>query len=102
MPKQQPSVADRLPIPVELIARRIYRVRGQKVMLDSDLAELYQVETKVLNQAIKRNRERFPQDFMFQLNADEAAALRSQIVTLDPRGTPKTGHTWTPENRPTG
>ena len=75
--------ADRLPVPVELIVRRIYSVRGQKVMLDSDLAELYQVETRTLNQAVRRNLDRFPEDFMFQLSEDEAAALRSQIVTLE-------------------
>jgi hypothetical protein len=53
------------------IESMIYVVRGQKVMLDSDLAELYQVETKVLNQAVRRNLERFPKDFMFQLTSDE-------------------------------
>jgi hypothetical protein len=61
---------------------RIYSIRGQKVMLDSDLAELYQVETKVLNQAVSRNKERFPDDFMFVLTWEETKALRSQIVTL--------------------
>src|SRR5258708_22844862 len=81
MPKQQPSVADRLPIPVELIARRIYRIRGQKVMLDTDLAELYQVLTKNLNLAVRRNKERFPEDFMFQLTEEEAESLRLQIAT---------------------
>ena len=53
-------------------------LRGQKVMLDTDLATLYEVEAKVLNQAVRRNIERFPEDFMFQLSADEAARLRSQ------------------------
>ena len=82
--KKTPAApADRLPVPVELIARRIYSIRGQKVMLDSDLAEPYHVETRVLNQAVRRNRDRFPEDFMFQLNEDETAALRSQIVTLE-------------------
>ena len=57
-------------------------LRGQKVMLDTDLAALYQVETKALNQAARRNIERLPEDFMFQLTADEAARLRSQSVTL--------------------
>jgi hypothetical protein len=60
----------------------IYEIRGHKVMLDSDLAELYEVETKVLNQAVKRNNERFPADFMFQLKDDEWKNLRSQIVTF--------------------
>ena len=72
-----------LHISAERIERRIYLIRGQKVMLDSDLAGLYQVPTKVFNQAVKRNQARFPEDFMFRLTAKEATALRSQIVTLD-------------------
>ncbi len=68
-------------IPEELIERRIYVIRGRKVMVDADLADLYRVATKVLNQAVKRNVERFPDDFMFQLNAEEADVLRSQNVT---------------------
>ncbi len=75
-----PSPAGKLPAPAEIIERRIYIVRGKKVMLDSDLAELYQVETRALNQAVRRNLERFPEDFMFQLTAQEASVLRSQIV----------------------
>ena len=67
---------------VELIKHRIYEVRGLRVMLDRDLAELYGVETKVLNQAVKRNIERFPEDFMFKLNKGEWGFLGSQIVTL--------------------
>jgi len=67
----------------EVIERRIYLTRGQKVMLDSDLAGLYGVETRTLNQAAKRNSSRFPADFMFQLTREEAeVALRSQIVIL--------------------
>ena len=62
-------------IPVEVIERKIYLIRGCKVMLDSDLAELYQVPTKVLNQAVRRNLDRFPADFMFQLHADEPRKL---------------------------
>ena len=58
----------------------IYEIRGQRVMLDRDLAELYGVETRVLNQSVKRNANRFPEDFMFQLTKEEC--LRSQIVTL--------------------
>ncbi len=81
MPKQKPSVADQLPVPIELIARRIYRIRGEKVMLDSDLADLYQVLTKNLNLAVRRNSERFPDDFMFQLTKEEAESLRLQIAT---------------------
>ena len=68
-------------IPVDRIEKAILLIRGQKVMLDADLAELYGVETKVLVQAVKRNLERFPEDFMFQLSQEEFAILRSQIVT---------------------
>jgi hypothetical protein len=68
-----------LPVPLELIERKIYLLRGQKVMLDSDLAELYGVETFNLNKAVKRNLARFPADFMFQLTGKEAEALRFQI-----------------------
>ena len=64
----------------------IYEIRGQKVMLDRDLARLYGVETKVLNQAVKRNIKRFPADFMFQMTYDEC--LRSQIVTLNTKQGP--------------
>ena len=63
--------------------RRILLLRGKKVMLDADLAELYGVEARALNQAVKRNRERFPEDFVFQLSKAEAAQLKSQIVTLN-------------------
>jgi len=63
------------------IQNKIYFIRGQQVMLDRDLAKLYQVETKVLNQAVKRNIERFPEDFMFQLSKDEFENWKSQIVT---------------------
>ncbi|MCP4601803.1 MAG: ORF6N domain-containing protein [Proteobacteria bacterium] len=69
-------------IPIENIKPMIHMVRGHKVMLDSDLAELYAVEVRVLNQAVKRNIKRFPADFMFQLTKEEWAALRSQIVIL--------------------
>jgi phage regulator Rha-like protein len=72
-------------VPVERIEKAILSIRGEKVMLDSDLAELYGVETKVLNQAVKRNAARFPADFMFQLTQeehDDLVRLRSQIVTL--------------------
>jgi hypothetical protein len=68
-------------IPVEVIARKIYLIRGAKVMLSSDLAKLYGVESKVLIQAVKRNIERFPEDFIFQLTSKEFTNLRSQIVT---------------------
>lgn len=65
----------------EYLEKKIHQVRGQKVMLDFDLAELYGVETRVLNQAVKRNLERFPTNFMFQPTPGEEEVLRSQIVT---------------------
>lgn len=67
-------------IPSEIIENKIYLMRGLKVMIDSDLAELYNVETRTLVQAVKRNIDRFPQDFMFQLNQDEFKILKSQFV----------------------
>ncbi len=73
---RKPSV-----FPAERIVSRIFLVRGQKVMLDADLAELYGVTTKRLNEQAKRNSERFPPDFMFQLNAKEYDSLRSQFAT---------------------
>ena len=66
-----------------VIQRKIYEIRGQRVILDRDLAALYQVETRVLNQAVKRNIERFPDDFMFQLTKEEVEFLKSQIVILE-------------------
>ena len=66
---------------LSIVQNLIYEIRGQKVMLDFDLAKLYQVETKVLNQAVRRNIKRFPEDFMFQLDNKEFANLKSQIVT---------------------
>src|ERR1039457_5135663 len=69
------------PLPVQLIERRIYAIRGQNVMLSPDLADLYQVEPRALVQAVKRNFDRFPEDFMFQLTKEEDANLKSQIVT---------------------
>ena len=68
-------------VPAARIERAILMVRGEKVLLDQDLAELYGVETKVLVQAMKRNIDRFPEDFMFQLSAEEFSDLKSQIVT---------------------
>ncbi|OGX15220.1 MAG: DNA-binding protein [Omnitrophica WOR_2 bacterium RBG_13_41_10] len=70
---------------IEVIATKIFVVRGKKVMLDRDLAKLYGVETKVLIQAVKRNSKRFPEDFMFQLTWGKVQSLRSQIVTLNRR-----------------
>jgi hypothetical protein len=69
-------------IPEERIESKIFVIRGQKVMLDIDLAALYEVSTKAFNQAVKRNKERFTNDFMFQLTWTEVECLRSQIVTL--------------------
>src|SRR5437762_2916470 len=69
-----------MPVTPEFIERRIYLMRGIKVMLSIDLAELYQVEPRTLIQAVKRNKERFPNDFMFQLALSEATSLKSQIV----------------------
>jgi len=66
----------------ETISGKIYFIRNQKVMLDSDLASLYEVETKRLNEQVKRNLSRFPEDFMFQLTENESISLRSQIATL--------------------
>ncbi len=66
---------------IEAVENAIHLIRGQRVMLDSDLAEFYGVETKVLNQAVRRNIHRFPTDFAFQLKAEELTNLRSQIVT---------------------
>lgn len=68
---------------LQLIQKKIFEIRGQKVMLDFDLAKLYKTETKILKQAVKRNLNRFPDDFMFELTKDEYNALRSQIVTLE-------------------
>lgn len=74
-------------IPAEKIDSRIYLIRGEKVLLDSDLAELYAVETKALNRAVQRNLGRFPTDFMFQLTDEEFESLRCQIGTSnDGRG----------------
>ena len=74
---------------IQVIQSKIYEIRGQKVMLDFDLAEIYQVETRVLNQAVKRNIERFPKDFMFQLMADEWEVISSQFVMTSRMKRPK-------------
>ena len=76
--KQPPQSA--LALPVEVIEQKIFLIRGHKVMLSPDLAQLYQVEPRVLVQAVKRQIERFPQDFMFQLTKEEFQILKSQIV----------------------
>lgn len=84
------SPAEDVPVAVEIIQRPIYLIRGQKVMLDSDLAELYQVLTKNLELATRRNAKRFPEDFMFQLTEEEAESLRFQI------GESQSGTQWPP------
>jgi hypothetical protein len=81
MPQKLLPPADQPNPPVDLVERRIHLIRGQKVMLDADLAELYQVPTKRLNEAVHRNPRRFPEDFMFQLTAEDAESLRSQFAT---------------------
>lgn len=80
----------RVGIPTESIEGQIFLIRGQKVMLDANLAVLYGVQVKALNQAVRRNIERFPEDFMFQLTAEDER-LRSQIVTLKNGNTDRTG-----------
>lgn len=74
-------------VPQKVIESKIYEVRGSKIMLDKDLAELYGVETRTLNQAVTRNRNRFPQDFTFRLTTDELDNLRSQFVISSWGGT---------------
>ncbi|MCZ7626718.1 MAG: DNA-binding protein [Candidatus Methylomirabilota bacterium] len=80
MPRKQVSTSQAVCLPAERIERSILMIRGERVMLDADLAELYGVETRVLVQAVKRNAERFPPDFAFELTAEEFNILRSQIV----------------------
>ena len=83
MEKSNKSIA----IHEALVTSKIYSVRNKKIMLDRDLAELYDVETKIFNQAVRRNIERFPEEFMFQLTTEEFEILRSQIVTSSWGGT---------------
>lgn len=82
-------------VPQEVIANKIYLIRKQKVMLDKDLAELYGVETRVLTQAVRRNIDRFPDDFMFQLEKEEFDNLISQTVTSSWGGTRKMPYAFT-------
>jgi hypothetical protein len=74
------SLSSKSSVPVTFLERRIYLIRGNKVMIDTDLAQLYGVPTHRLNEAVKRNRSRFPSDFMFQLNKKEAESLTSQFA----------------------
>ncbi len=78
---EKKSEQTRAPAVIEAIEDKIYVIRGQRVMLDADLAVVYQVETRVLNQAVNRNLRRFPRDFIFQLTKDEFDSLISQTVT---------------------
>jgi regulator of replication initiation timing len=73
-------MSEKLIIPDEIVMNQIYYIRGQKVMLDRDLAKLYRVETRVLKQSVKRNISRFPEDFMFEMSKEEFQIWRSQIV----------------------
>lgn len=84
MPHKKKLTSKSVSIPVQLIERSIYLIRGQKVMLDLDLADLYGVTTRQLNQQVSRNRKRFPDDFMFQLTKKEAEFLRSQFAISKP------------------
>ncbi|MFQ5739798.1 MAG: ORF6N domain-containing protein [Acidobacteriota bacterium] len=83
---KKPAKANFEVIPVETIERRIFLIRGQRVMLDSDLAQLYGVTTGNLNLAVRRNKIRFPEDFMFQLSAEEAKSLLLQFAISKGRG----------------
>ena len=88
---------DKTVVPVELIASKIFEIRGKKVMLDRDLALLYGVETKKLNEQVKRNSKRFPDDFMYQLTKEEVANLRSQFATSSWGGSRYLPHVFTQE-----
>ena len=86
----------------ENLAKLVFLVRGEKVLLDADLAGLYDVATKALNQAVKRNLDRFPADFMFQLTLQEREGMRSKIVTLHPVNSPMRSQTVTASRRNVG
>ena len=85
-----------VPLSIEEIAQRILIVRGRRVLLDADLAAFYGETTKRLNQQVNRNRERFPEDFMFQLNAEEFATLRLQFATSSMKGAGHGGRRYAP------
>lgn len=84
-----------LVLPDEAVMNKIYLIRGQKVMLDEDLAQLYQIETKRLKEAVRRNIDRFPADFMFELTSEELESLRSQFATSKRGGTRYTPFAFT-------
>jgi len=95
MPHKTKLTTTSLSVSVEVIERKIYLIRGLKVMIDVDLAELYGVSTKRLNQQVTRNKQRFPEDFMFRLTKEEAESLRSQSVISNLRlqfATSSSGH----------
>ncbi|MCU0878770.1 MAG: ORF6N domain-containing protein [Pirellulaceae bacterium] len=83
-----------LPLAPQLIEQVIHEIRGQRVLFDFDLARLYGVPTKALNQAVKRNADRFPADFAFQLSTDEVDSLRSQFVTANPTSAMRRTRPW--------
>ncbi len=89
------NMGEKLSVPDEVVISKIYYLRKQKVMLDSDLAELYQVETRRLNEQIKRNLERFPEDFMFRLTNEEWKNLKSQFATSSWGGRRKEPYAFT-------
>lgn len=89
------SMSKKLIIPEEVVISKIYYTRDQKVMLDSDLAELYDVETRVLNQQVKRNIDRFPEDFMFQLTVEEWKTLKGQNTSTNWGGRRKPPYVFT-------
>ncbi len=91
----QPETSLIMPVTPEFVERRIYFIRGLKVMLDSDLSELYQVQNKRLNEQVKRNIRRFPNDFMFQLTKNETLNLKSQIATSSWGGRRKLSYAFT-------
>jgi len=95
MPKKD---SKKFALPTEIIARKIYLIRGQKVMLDRDLASLYGVETAQLKRAVRRNRDRFPDDFMFELSKSELDDLRCQFGTSKWGGTRYTPFAFTEQD----
>lgn len=80
MPRSKNLTTSNLAVSIKFVERRIYLIRGHKIMIDEDLAELYGVPTKALNQQVQRNRKRFPEDFMFQLSKEESDILKSQFA----------------------
>jgi len=94
-PRKRPPASTANPLTTGKLAPLVHLIRSEKVLLDSDLAELYGVETRVMNQAVKRNLDRFPEDFMFPLTEDEMDSLTSQIVISNPDNTNLTSQSVT-------